>query len=48
MVTKGKATNPIVLAFYNWILTEGQKFIDEGGYVKLTDDNIKSQIEKLK
>ncbi len=48
MVTKGKAINPIVLAFYNWILTDGQNFIDEGGYVKLTDDNIKSQIEKLK
>ena len=48
MVTKGKATNPVVLAFYNWILTDGQKFIDEGGYVKLTDENIKSQIEKLK
>ncbi|MBI5539220.1 MAG: substrate-binding domain-containing protein [Bacteroidia bacterium] len=48
MVTKGKTFNPIVLAFYNWILTDGQKFIDEGGYVKLTDENIKSQIEKLK
>lgn len=48
LVTNGKTDNPIVKAFYNWILTEGQKFIDEGGYVKLTDDNIKSQIEKLK
>ncbi len=48
MVTKGKPINNIVLAFYNWILTDGQKFVDEGGYVKLTDDNIKSQIEKLK
>lgn len=48
LVTKGKTENPIVLAFYNWILTGGQKFIDEGGYVKLTDDNIMSQIKKLK
>jgi len=48
LVTKGKTTNPIVLAFYNWILTDGQKYINEGGYVKLTDENIKSQIEKLK
>jgi phosphate transport system substrate-binding protein len=47
LVTKGKPTNPIVLAFYKWILNDGQKYIDQGGYVKLTDENIKAQIKKL-
>ncbi len=48
LVTKGKTKNQVVLAFYKWILTDGQKYINEGGYVKLTDENIKTQIEKLK
>ncbi len=47
LVTKGKPSNPVIYAFYQWILTEGQKYINEGGYVKLTDENIHEQLEKL-
>jgi phosphate transport system substrate-binding protein len=46
LVSKGKPTNPAVLAFLEWILTDGQKFVNEGGYVQLTTEKINS--EKLK
>jgi phosphate transport system substrate-binding protein len=48
LVSKGKPTNPIVNAFIEWILTEGQKFVDEGGYVKFTDDKLKIELQKIK
>jgi len=48
LVSKGKPTNPIVNAFIEWILTDGQKFIDEGGYVKLTDNILNEGIKKIK
>lgn len=48
LVSKGKPTNPIVNAFIEWILTDGQKFIDEGGYVKLTDEKLNEGIQKIK
>ena len=47
-VSKGKPKKTVVKEFLKWILTDGQKYINEGGYVKLTDENIKTQIEKLK
>jgi phosphate transport system substrate-binding protein len=46
LVSKGKPANPAVLAFLDWILTDGQKFVNEGGYVQLTTEKINS--EKLK
>ena len=46
LVAKGKPTDMVIIAFLNWILTEGQKFVNEGGYVQLPDEKIKN--EKLK
>jgi phosphate transport system substrate-binding protein len=46
LVSKGKPSNPAVVAFLGWILTEGQQFVHEGGYVQLPEDKI--IIEKLK
>ncbi len=37
----------LVKAFIQWILSDGQKFIPEAGYVALPADQIKTQIEKL-
>jgi ABC-type phosphate transport system substrate-binding protein len=31
-----------------WVLTDGQKFVNESGYVQLQDEKIKSEVEKLK
>ena len=48
-VCKGKpADKALVMAFLNWILTDGQQFIDAGGYIKLTPEKLKVAIEKLK
>ena len=46
-VAKGSPDSKIVKEFLKWILTDGQKFVSESGYVKLTDGKIKSELEKL-
>jgi phosphate transport system substrate-binding protein len=47
-VSGGKPSNKIVLAFLNFILSDGQKYVNEAGYVRLKDDVIHSEINKLK
>lgn len=33
--------------FVNWILTEGQKYVDSSGYIKLQDSKIKEALNKV-
>jgi phosphate transport system substrate-binding protein len=47
LVAKGKPTDMAIIAFLNWILSEGQKFVHEGGYVQLPDEKIKNEKSKL-
>lgn len=48
-VTKGNPRNNKVLAdFIKWVLTDGQKYVGEAGFIALSEDKIKSEIEKLK
>ena len=47
LVTKGKPTNPIAVAFIKWILTNGQKYVDESGYVKLPQAKIDNELKKV-
>lgn len=47
-VSKGKPTNKLVIAFLNWILTDGQKYVTMAGYVELPKDVIDKEILKLK
>jgi phosphate transport system substrate-binding protein len=47
LATKGKPTG-LTLAFINWILTDGQKFLDAAGYVPLTPDQQTESLTKLK
>ena len=46
-VTKNKPTNPVIIAFLNWVMTDGQKFVSEAGYVSLKDEQLKSGLELL-
>jgi len=46
-ITKGKTTNPLVLEFFKFVLSEGQKYIHEAGYVTLNDAKLKTETEKL-
>jgi phosphate transport system substrate-binding protein len=46
LVAKGKPNDMVINAFLEWILSDGQQFVNEGGYVQLPDEKIKN--EKLK
>jgi len=48
LVSKGKPTDRLVVAFLNWVLTEGQKFVPEAGYILVTPEKIKADLDKLK
>jgi phosphate transport system substrate-binding protein len=46
-VTKGKPQNPVVAAFIRWALTDGQKYVKEAGYINLSNEKIKKELDKL-
>jgi phosphate transport system substrate-binding protein len=48
LVTKQKPDNPLVINFLNWVLTEGQKFVVESGFIKLENETLKNAEDKLK
>ena len=48
LVSNNRPTNPAVLAFLEWILTDGQKFVNEAGYVELSKDKIHRELKKIK
>lgn len=47
LVAGGKPARPVVTAFLRWILTDGQKYLTEAGYVVITQEKIGSAIRKL-
>jgi phosphate transport system substrate-binding protein len=47
LVSKGKPANPAAAEFLKWILTDGQKFVSDSGYIRLPDEKLKKEIEKL-
>jgi phosphate transport system substrate-binding protein len=47
LATKGKPTG-LVRAFINWILTDGQQYLDQAGYVMLTPEQQAESLAKLK
>lgn len=46
LVTKGQPA-PLVAAFLKWVLTDGQQFVDEGGYIQLPADQLQAGVQKL-
>ena len=46
-VTKGKTTNPVAIEFMKWVLKDGQKYVNESGYVQLPEEKIKLELEKI-
>jgi phosphate transport system substrate-binding protein len=48
LVSAGKPQNKVVQAFLKWVLTDGQKFVNEAGYVILPPEKITKELEKLK
>jgi phosphate transport system substrate-binding protein len=47
LVTKGKPSG-LTQAFIQWILSDGQKFVDKAGYVQLTADALAESVAKVK
>lgn len=47
LVTKGKPGS-IVAEFIQWILTDGQKFVGEAGYVQLTPEQLEQNLQKIR
>ncbi len=45
MVSKGVPIKPAAVAFLRWILSEGQKFVPETGYIPLSPDKLKAGLE---
>lgn len=47
LVSKGQPSNPVVIKFLSWILSDGQKYVHEGGYVALPQEKINHELQKL-
>jgi phosphate transport system substrate-binding protein len=47
LATKGKPTG-LVLTFIEWILTDGQQYLGQAGYVPLTPDQQAESLQKIK
>jgi phosphate transport system substrate-binding protein len=48
LVSNGKPAKESTLEFLRWIVTKGQAFVTEAGYVPLAKEKLDAQIEKLK
>lgn len=46
-VAKGRPENKATTVFLEWVLTEGQKYVPDAGYIQLSSDNIHSELAKL-
>jgi phosphate transport system substrate-binding protein len=47
LISKGKPQKEAVTAFIKWVLTAGQQFVEEAGYVPLNDDVINGYLAQL-
>ena len=46
-VTNGKPKNKLVIEFLKWVLTDGQKFVNETGYINLSGEIIQKGLKNL-
>jgi phosphate transport system substrate-binding protein len=46
-VSHGKPTRTVVVEFIRWVLTDGQRFVDEAGYIRLGPEKLHEQLQKL-
>lgn len=47
LVAKGKPVKPEVIAFLEYILTDGQQYVGEVGYVGLSDEEVEAEFSKF-
>ncbi len=46
-VSKGKPAKSVVTEFVKWLLTDGQKYVPEAGYINLTKEKLDAEVKKL-
>ncbi len=46
-VSRGKPAEKVVLDFLKWVLTDGQKYVPESGYIKLPERKLREELKKL-
>ncbi len=46
-VTHGKPKSPVVIAFLKWVLADGQKYVNETGYINLSKEIIDKGVKNL-
>lgn len=47
-VTSGKPTKKVLVEFIKWVLTDGQKYVREAGYISLSKDKLDKELAKVK
>jgi phosphate transport system substrate-binding protein len=47
-VTSGKPTKKVVVEFIKWVLTDGQKYVREAGYINLTKEKLEQELAKIR
>lgn len=47
-VLNKKPTKKIVIEFIKWILTDGQKFVNETGYINLSKEKLEGELKKIR
>lgn len=46
-VSQGKPEKKVVREFIKWVLTDGQQYVAEAGYIKLPGDKLQEELQKL-
>jgi phosphate transport system substrate-binding protein len=47
LVSQGRPQKKLVSEFIKWVLTDGQKFVPESGYIPLSKDKLSAERKKL-
>ena len=46
-VTNGKPKNELVIKFLQWVLTDGQKYVNESGYITLSKEKVAAELKRI-
>ena len=47
-VTNGKPQKELVIKFLNWVLTDGQKYVNESGFITLSKEKVEGELKRIK
>ncbi len=46
-VTNGKPQKELVIKFLRWVLTDGQKYVNESGYITLSKEKVAEELKRI-